>query len=267
MDWKLPERLGIWRLGALLHANETVCVTRAQPVDAIGSPRWDYVVKLGDRQNVQWLIDRSINAGAALAHPNIVPVLDGDATGQLPYLVMPALEGKTMQWHLKRGPKKPLPVALWLVRQVCQAIESMRLVGWTHGNITPNNLIVGSNGHVTLIDFASAHDGLTDNGFIPPLQVFRSATNYMAPEISQGTESTTHASDLFATGKILWEWLTRVDTSNEIQLSPVCELVEQMVDQIPTRRPTAGEVTQALLRLEIDTLGDHIGPDSKRRAA
>jgi serine/threonine protein kinase len=261
-DTNLPERLGIWRLGTPVHTNEAFCVLRAQPVDAAGSPRWDYAVKLA----MDWVggegIARSFAAGAMINHPNVVPILDGRATDPIPYLVMPLLEGRTMKWHLSQGPRKPLPVALWLVRQLCQALQAMHASGWTHGDIKPDNLIVGINGHVTLIDLAFSHQGTRVSS-----SPFRGTPDYAAPELLVNASSSGPASDLFAAGRILWEWLTHVETSNDIVLRPVSALVERMVDEVPQNRPSAGEITKALLRLEIDTLGDHIVPAQQRRAA
>lgn len=262
MDSKLPKQLGIWRLGPAMHLNSTCCVVRAQPVDASGSPRWDYVIKLGLGPDGRDGIARSVAAGAMTAHPNVVPILDGDIDASQPFIVMPLLEGETMKWHLANGPRKPLPVALWLVRQVCQALEAMHSTGWTHGDVKPENIIVGNNGHVTLLDLGFSHHGTMIQS-----APFRGTPQYAAPELLVNASSGNHASDLFAAGRILWEWLTHVDTSSEMILSPICELVEQMVNETPHDRPSAKDVTKALLRLEIDTLGEHIVPEQQRRAA
>ena len=43
--------------------------------------------------------------------------------------------------------------------------------------------------------------------------------------------------------------------------------VEQMIGEDPVQRPTADQVSRQLLRLEIETLGQHLGPDVSRKAA
>ncbi|WP_372895174.1 protein kinase [Stieleria sp.] len=262
MESKLPEQLGIWRLGSSLCTNSAFCVTFAQPVDAVGSPRWDYAMKLATLPDGRDGIAGSIAAGAQIRHPNVVPILDGNASGAWPYLTMPLLEGRTMKWHLSSGPRKPLPVALWLIRQICQGLGAIHAAGWTHGDVKPDNVIVGSNGHVTLIDLAFAHQGRLDQS-----APFRGTRQYAAPELLTNASSGSPASDIFATGRMLWEWLARVETTNEQILSPACELVECMVDAAPENRPAADEVTATLLRMEIDTLGEHIVPARPRRAA
>ncbi|WP_182869045.1 protein kinase domain-containing protein [Rhodopirellula sp. JC639] len=262
MESTLPEQLGIWRLGSNVREGASFCVCFAQPVDAVGSPRWDYAMKVATSPDGRTGIASSIAAGAVIRHPNVVPVLDGNASGEWPYVAMPLLDGRTMKWHLASGPRKPLPVALWLIRQICQGLAAMHAAGWTHGDVKPDNVIVGSNGHVTLIDLAFAHQGTMD-----PSAPFRGTRKYAAPELLVNASAGTPASDLFAAGRMLWEWLARVETSNEQVLSPVCELVECMVDEAPENRPSADEVTATLLRMEIDTLGEHIVPTVQRRAA
>lgn len=266
MEKKLPEKRGIWRLGSTLHRTQDFAVCRAQPIDASHSPRWDYAIKVGQTPQAKDGIARSLAVGTSVSHPNLVTVLDGDATGEQPYVVMPLLDGADMQWHFDQGPRKALPVALWLVRQTCQALTALHTSGWTHGDVKPENVIVGANGHVTLIDLAFAQQGT-------PVQStpFRGTPRYAAPEVLINASSVSPASDTYAVGRILWQWLTHVDTSNELLLSPVCELVERMIDDAPQKRPSPEQVTQTLLRLEIDSLGDHIVPASDpqpaRRAA
>ena len=262
MQPSLPRQLGIWRLGEPLHTGNEFCVTLAQPIDAVGSPRWDYAIKVASDSGGRDAVQRSVSVAATVAHPNLTPVLDSDVSGELPFLVMPRLDGQTMGWHLSAGPRKPLPVALWLVRQICQGLAAMHGNGWTHGDVKPENVIVGSGGHVTLIDYGYAH-----HGTLSQASPFRGTPDYAAPELLNNASLASPASDIFATGKILWQWLTRVETSNEAILSPVCGLVEQMADDSPQKRPAAQELVKALLRLEIDTLGDHIVPQPLRRAA
>lgn len=254
--------MGIWRLGPTLHRGSDYTVVRTQPVDAAHSPRWDYASKLGDSDQARDGLTRSLAVGATVSHPNLVTILDGDVGGPVGYVVMPLLDGQTMQWHLTSGPRKPLPVALWLVRQICQALGALHAAGWTHGDVKPENVVVGSNGHVTLIDLAFAHQGT-----LMASAPFRGTPDYAAPELLVNASASSPASDIYAAGRILWQWLTRVDIANETLLSPVCELVERMVDDAPQNRPAPDDIVQTLLRLEIDSLGEHIVPTPRRRAA
>ncbi|MEL6108623.1 MAG: protein kinase family protein [Planctomycetota bacterium] len=258
---QLPQQLGLWRLGQPVHQNDTFQVALAQPVDAKGSRRWDYVVKLGHRRDGQLGIHQTIAAGSSILHPNVVSILDGDPLGTFPYVIMPRLEGATLAERMTQN-GTALPVLLWIVRQLCQALEAVHGSGWSHRDIKPANVFVGENGHVTLLDLAFASpQAIQDDA------TFKGTPKYAAPELFTSAPTRGPAADIFAVGRVLWEGLARVETQNEEALSAACELVERMVAEEPSDRPTAHELTQTLLRLEIDTLSEHVGPQTGRRAA
>ncbi|WP_339937436.1 protein kinase family protein [Novipirellula rosea] len=257
--------LGIWRLGKRIHQGDTAELAYAQPADATGSPRWDYVVRRGIGENTIESL-RQIQQFTACAtevfHPNLIAVLDASDSGTSPFLVMPRLDALTMHEHLNQQPRKPLPVGLWLVRQVAQALEAMHAGGWVHGDVKPMNVMVGATGHVTLIDL-----GFAERVHCSPKRLFRGTPEYAAPETMTDKMVALPASDIFSLGRILWQWLTRVEAASDLLLSPVAELVETMISPRPSDRPTANDVTRQLLRLEIESLGCHIEPDKRRRRA
>ncbi len=254
-----PSILGIWRIGQVVHQSPTAELSLAQPADSEGSPRWDYAIKRaligeydleGRRQ-----IGQFIAAASSIVHPNLVAVLDASTTATSPYLVMPRLEGQSMQRCMETDSSTPLPVALWLVRQIAQALEALHSAGWVHGDVKPENTIVGSRGHVTLVDlgFASRVHTLRGNQY-------RGTPDYSAPESLSGEMAAMPTMDIFSLGRVLWQWMTRTEQVSQTLLEPVAELVEAMVASDPTERPAASVVRKQLLRLEIETLGRHIGP-------
>ncbi|MGB7328445.1 MAG: protein kinase family protein [Rubripirellula sp.] len=257
--------LGIWRVGRLLHRSTTAELNLAQPADAAGSPRWDYAIKraTGDDIESRRQITQFVAAASTIVHPNLVAVLDASNSGASPYLVMPRLDGVTMQAHLDSSDPKPLPVALWLVRQLAQALDALHTAGWVHGDVKPDNAIVGSRGHVTLVDLGFACRIHTVAG-----GHFRGTPAYSAPEAMSGNHAAIAASDVFSLGRILWQWLAHTHAASRATLEPIADLVESMIAVDAVKRPTAGRVAKQLLKLEIETLGQHIGPsEGVRRAA
>jgi serine/threonine protein kinase len=182
-------------------------------------------------------------------------MLDASSTSNQPYMVMPRLEGEPMQSHLESPSSKPLPVALWLVRQTAQALDSLHTTGWVHGDVKPANSIVGSRGHVTLVDL-----GFASRIHTLPNHHFRGTPEYAAPEALAGSLAAIPAMDIFSLGRVLWQWITRTEQVSQMMLEPVADLVQLMVSKDPDERPTASGVVQLLLQLEIETLGRHIGP-------
>jgi serine/threonine protein kinase len=250
-------------MGHTVHQNKQVALSLAQPADAVGSPRWDYAVKraLANQVEGQRQIGQFVACATSIVHPNVVPVMDASTTGTTPYLVMPRIEGRTMGEYLANV-STPLPVALWLVRQLAQALDATHTAGWVHGDLKPDNAIVGVRGHVTLIDF-----GFASRVHSVPNHVYRGTPDYSSPETLTGQTAMMPAMDIFSLGRLLWQWLAQCERASETLMEPVAEMIEKMVSQDPMERPEASDVAKQLLRLEIETLGCHLVPNVTQRAA
>ena len=90
---------------------------------------------------------------------------------------------------------------------------------------------------------------------------------YSAPEALNGEMAAIPAMDIFSLGRMLWQWITQTHQVSPKLLEPVADLVKSMVANDPSERPAAANVVKQLLRLEIETLGRHIGPSQSYRAA
>jgi serine/threonine protein kinase len=259
--------VGIWRVGQAIHRSEWATLSLAQPADAIDSPRWDYVIKMASGSETESVrqIDGFVAAATNVMHPNLVAVLDSSSHSQMPYLVMPKLDGESMGHHLTSSPAKKLPVALWLIRQTAQALSVLHESGWIHGDVKPENVMVGPRGHATLVDlgFATRIHSVRN-------RLFRGTPDYASPELMSGQHAALPAMDIFSLGRMLWQWMARIEPVSQVVLEPVADLVETMIAEDPNDRPAANEVVKELLQLEIETLGRHIGPgetQQQRRAA
>ncbi|TWT74903.1 protein kinase family protein [Allorhodopirellula solitaria] len=267
--------VGIWRLGQRFAQGCGSELSLAQPADSRGNPRFDYVLKsvrqpapeasVGlpapqDTREAQRRIMQSIEV-AGVTHPNLIAVLDASDASHAPYLVMPRLDTVTMDERIRQIEHFALPVALWWTRQVAQALEKLHSAGWVHGNVTPGNVLVDAKGHATLIDL-----GFSARIHTPLHRTFRGTPNYASPELATGGTAALPAMDTFALGRLLWGNLAATAPVAPAVIEPVAELIERMVADDPQQRPAIGEVVQRLLALEIDTLGEHIGPVLPARA-
>lgn len=267
--------LGIWRLGQRIAQGRGTDLHLAQPADSRGNPRFDYVLKTVRSPVVQSgagavaanvireshrQITQAIEV-SGVAHPNLVAILDASGSPHTPYLVMPRLDGVTMDQRTCQIAHFALPVALWWTRQIAQALEKLHASGWVHGNVTPANVLVDVKGHATLIDL-----GFAARTHTPLHRTFRGTPDYASPELAAGTTAALPAMDTFALGRMLWENLAATVPVARRVIEPVAELIEQMVAKDPQQRPAIGVIVQRLLALEIDTLGEHIVPTIARRA-
>jgi eukaryotic-like serine/threonine-protein kinase len=257
-----PSLVGIWRLGHLLYASPHSRLFAAQPADAEGSPRFDYVVRTiaearESRAGSVAQIERFSRAASVASHPNLIVVLDSSIHSAHPFLVMPKLSGLTLR-HVMAGKRQALPVVLWTVRQTAQALSALHTASWVHGDVKPENLFISEQGHVTLLDLGFARQ------IGSPLQgTFMGTPNYAAPELTTDrVQAASGATDVYSLGQVLFELLAWCGPTirNQSAIEPVADLITAMIIEDESARPSAHEVASRLLRLEIETLGEHIQP-------
>jgi serine/threonine-protein kinase len=245
-----------------LHRGHWCEIYAAQPADAAGSPRSDYAVKVtrssGQEDPEAALQIRTEAAVAAAArHRHLIPLLDGQVHAGRPYVVMPRLSAQPLATVLRSGPQ-PLPVAFWWTRQCAQALQTLHRAGWIHGDLKPDNLLVDRRGHVTVIDLGLAQRIGTPRELVAA-GPFRGTPRYAAPEMLAGSYAAIHpAADIFGLGRVLSELL-----GDKPALPEAAEaLLASLRCEEPEVRPSAAELSETLLKLEIDTLHLHIRPDS-----
>ncbi len=170
---------------------------------------------------------------ASLNHPNIATIYDliEYAQGQAA-LILEFIEGESLAQHLRRGPLS-LEEALWICRQIAQALEATHECGLLHLDLKPGNVMVTPKRHVKLLDFGLALSTL-DAGGEPMTRTLNEALEmhrchgagtpgYMSPEQIQGMPLG-KATDIFSFGCILFECLAGKraftgETGNELLAS------------------------------------------------
>ena len=154
---------------------------------------------------------------AQLQHPNIVQIYDLGKISDTYFIAMEYVSGRDMSRVVpkaeKLGINYPLEYAMLVVSNVLEGLayahektddfgKPLHLV---HRDVTPENIMVGWNGHVRILDFgiakASSQTDHTKAGEI------KGKLSYMSPEQALG-KSLDHRSDLFTLGVVLYEWVT-----------------------------------------------------------
>src|SRR6187402_202734 len=102
---------------------------------------------------------REIAIAAKLNHPNIVGVIDSGVveTGdvQLPYYVMPLVEGPSLRDLLEREGPMSVDEALRLAAEVADALDFAHARGVVHRDVKPGNILIQA-GHAVVADFGIA---------------------------------------------------------------------------------------------------------------
>lgn len=277
---QLVGRIGPWQLVRLIHESELTRVYVARPVDAPEDQPANYVVKVlrkewwRDPQAIE-MQRRAAWLGRALSHPHLLPVFSANV-GQAPfYLVMPKLDGRSLADVLAAGAVVPLPITLWIARQVAEALAALHeATGMVHGDVKPSNIMVSPEGHATLIDLGFAHAPSEQRHWSSRPVV--GTLSYIAPEAITSSLCSTPTSDLYSLGVTLYEMLAgrlpfEASAPDELvrmhrEAKPMCvrhcmphlpkpvaSLVHRLLAKDSLRRPgSAAEVAQELMRLEIE---------------
>jgi len=149
---------------------------------------------------------REIYAAASLKHPNIVPVYDyGDARG-LAYLVMPYIDGKTLQDLMAREGALPLPTVVSYLQQLAAALDFAHEQGVIHRNIKPANIMLALDGHLQIADFGLGYLSLEKQAGYT-YTTGPGTLEYTAPEQVLGEEINKRA-DLYSLAVILYQMIT-----------------------------------------------------------
>jgi hypothetical protein len=146
-----------------------------------------------------------------LEHPHLVRVLDFGIQGSNPFLITEyAPNGSLRELHPK-GSRLSLATVVSYARQVSDALQYIHNQGFIHQDVKPENLLLGANNQVLLADFGIAT--LVPRKYeMPSSSVWKlwETTTYIAPEQFQGVACS--ASDQYALGMVIYEWLTGAST-------------------------------------------------------
>jgi serine/threonine protein kinase len=173
-----------------------------------------------DLQSKQTMVDRfqrEAIAASGIGHENIVSVTDmGTTADGGAYLVMELLEGQNLADLIETD--APLSVALScdICLEILSGIAAAHHAGIVHRDLKPDNIYMChrplGRDRVKILDFgvsrlASASPTpdirLTTTGMI------MGTPRYMSPEQARGETKINHATDIYATGVILYEMLSR----------------------------------------------------------
>jgi len=142
---------------------------------------------------------------AKVRHPSVAQVYDLDRLPDGRYLLaMEYVAGETVAQVLERDGPFPIPEAIRVLRTVADALNHVHWSGILHGDLKPQNIMLGAGGDVKLLDFGVAHEMAQ----LAASNAFRSGTlAYMSPDQLLG-DTLGPASDIYALGVVVYEMLT-----------------------------------------------------------
>ncbi|HMR81027.1 MAG TPA: serine/threonine-protein kinase, partial [Polyangiaceae bacterium] len=189
-------------------------------VGAVGFSRTVAVKRLHaqyarDPEFVAMFLDEA-RLAARIRHPNVVTTLDVVATSGEVFLVMEYIDGDSLSELIKAASRAktlvPPAIAAHVVAGALRGLHAAHeardekgdLLGLVHRDVSPQNILVGTDGVARVLDFGVAKAAgrlqTTEEGHI------KGKMAYMAPE-QLNSKGVTRRTDLFAAGVVLWETL------------------------------------------------------------
>jgi serine/threonine-protein kinase len=192
--------------------------------------------------------EREAQVLGSLNHQNIAAIY-GIESGAL---VLELVEGPTLADLIATGPL-PIPDALSIARQICDALKAAHARGIVHRDLKPANIKVRGDGSVKVLDFGLAKaiagpprddsgsgETITSPAVVSRVGVIVGTAAYMSPEQARG-KSIDERSDIWAFGCVLFEMLTgRRAFEGDGVTDTLSRVLQQAPDwaALPSRTPT-----------------------------
>lgn len=151
--YRVSARISVGNLGDLFRAEHAEF---QQPVSLkVFSPT------LNENTELMLRLGREARVSVGVSHPNVVRSLQVGKVGPVPFIAMEPLDGETLGQRLARVGRLGIEEACDIIRQAALGLAYLHNEGVIHRDICPNNLWIGSNGVVKIMEFGAAIDALS----------------------------------------------------------------------------------------------------------
>ncbi|MEY2475546.1 MAG: eukaryotic-like serine/threonine-protein kinase [Actinomycetota bacterium] len=161
--------------------------------------------------NFQARFRREAVAAARLAHTNVVATFDSAADGDVIFIVMELIRGRSLRAVLDDRGTLPPAEATNVAVQVGRALAHAHRAGLVHRDVKPGNILLcdepGRLGQVKVTDFGIAKAALDEAGDITETGAVVGTARYIAPEQAQGGAPDPRT-DIYSLGVVLYEMLS-----------------------------------------------------------
>jgi serine/threonine-protein kinase len=217
---------------------------------------------LADDANFVSRFQREAKSAARLSDPHVVAVYDQGEDGDLVYLAMEYVPGRTVRDVLREHGKLSAEQALTILDPVLQALEAAHRAGFVHRDVKPENVLLTDDGRVKVADFglARAISAATSSAATQGLLIGTVA--YLSPEqVERGVADA--RSDVYGAGILLYEMVTgTVPFAGETPLSVAYQHVNAAVPVPSSIRPGIAPAVDALVARSTARDPDNRYPDA-----
>lgn len=174
-------------------------------------------------------------AAAILAHSNIVSIFDVGVDGNLHYIIMECVDGKTLKEYILEKGRLDYKEALDIAYQISDALSAAHAKNIVHRDIKPHNILITADGKIKVTDFGIARFGTgktlsTGNDIL-------GSVHYISPEQAKGMP-VDDRSDIYSLGVVMYEMLSgklpfEGDNPVSIAMMQIESNPEELVNSVP----------------------------------
>ncbi|MDO4393117.1 MAG: Stk1 family PASTA domain-containing Ser/Thr kinase [Bacillota bacterium] len=149
---------------------------------------------------------RESQAAASLSHPNIVNIYDVGREGNIHYIVMELIEGRTLSDYIKSKGAMSYPKVITLAKQIAAALAFAHKNHIIHRDVKPHNVMITPNGTAKITDFGIAK-AVNSATIVDNTEGIIGSVHYFSPEQARGGY-VDEKSDIYSLGIVMYEMLT-----------------------------------------------------------
>jgi serine/threonine protein kinase len=189
-----------------------------------------------------------------LKHPNIVPILFKDLSGDSPYYIMPLAENTLKNIDLKE--RNDITKMLF---DVMAGVESMHDSSVYHRDLKPGNILrfIDSEGkfYYAIADFGLLSIDQTNITDLTPISMTKGTDYYTAPEIVASMARASIQSDIFSLGCLMHDYF---GSGSRVPCQPITEdgLIGQVMANCTHKKPPRRFKSVSSLREAMIALDD-----------
>lgn len=145
-------------------------------------------------------------AAAGLSHPNIVNVYDVGREGNIHFIVMELIDGKSLSQIIEEQGRLDYKDAINIAQQIASALSLAHKNQIIHRDVKPHNILITSSGVAKLADFGIAR-AVSKESIEEGNEKIMGSVHYFSPEQARGAY-VDERSDIYSLGIVLFEMLT-----------------------------------------------------------
>ncbi len=146
--------------------------------------------------------------GRRINHPGVLRTYDSGRRKKFLYFTSEYIDGQNLRQWMSDNPNADLSKIRPIVDQIIAALHALHRQDMIHQDLKPENIMIDSEGRVTIIDFGSTKvAGIAEISSVVNTSHPMGTLNYTAPEYLIGERGSSR-SDIFSLGVIVYEMLS-----------------------------------------------------------